>query len=153
MRELTAFCWTCFGSEGLHRKPVSFLSSSARWHCHSVHSPFLNVFLQRGFEADSESEHHGDSIWEQSHRAVQLQMSECFIARGICFSALAGDGEQECGVDRGAHTAVGVPGAQARVPNSQSPLSGAEPSTSSATGSKMPCSVLFSCEPGSVKLF
>lgn len=100
MQELTAFCWTCFGSEGLHRKPVSFLSSSARQHCHSVHSPFLSVFLQRGFGADSGSEHHGDSIWEQSHRAVQLQMSECFIARGICFSALAGDGEQECGVDR-----------------------------------------------------
>lgn len=67
--------------------------------------------------------------------------------------SLQGSGEQDCGVDKDNHAAVAVPGAQARVSNSQSPLSGVKPAASPATASKMPCSVSFFCEHGSVKIF
>lgn len=140
--ELTAFWWM-FDSEGLHGKAISFLPSLARLGCCSFHSALLSTFLRRVRGACSWSEHHRDSVPKQSRRAlqtgVQLQINQYFAARGRC-SALARVGEWEHGDSRDAHTAVGVPAAQPRLPNSQSPLSGVKPPASSAIASKMPSS-------------
>lgn len=57
--ELTAFWWTLFDSEGLHRKLISALHSLARLGYHSVHSAVPSTLL-----CSSQSEHHGDKCTE-----------------------------------------------------------------------------------------